>query len=93
MAANKSGVATKSGLLYTAEIIDSPYTGEMHIGIFNSSAQKQTIPLTEGKKIMQFIHVPIILSTPVEIPNDLYEAKAEDWGSRGSNGVGSSDNQ
>lgn len=93
MAANKSGVATKSGLLYTAEIIDSPYTGEMHIGIFNSSAQKQTIPLTEGKKIMQFIHVPIILSTPIEIPNDIYEAKAKDWGSRGSNGFGSSDNK
>ena len=93
MAANKSGVATKTGLLYTAEIIDSPYTGEMHIGIFNSSPQKQTISLTEGKKIMQFIHVPIILSNPVEIPNDLYEAKAKDWGSRGSNGFGSSDNK
>lgn len=93
MAANKSGVATKTGLLYTAEIVDSPYTGEMHIGIFNSSSQKQTISLTEGKKIMQFIHVPIILSTPIEIPNDLYEAKAKDWGSRGINGFGSSDNK
>lgn len=33
MAANKSGVATKDGLTFTAEIVDSPYTGEMHIGI------------------------------------------------------------
>lgn len=93
MAANKSGVATKTGLLYTAEIVDSPYTGEMHIGIFNSGVQKQTIPLSSGKKIMQFIHVPIILSTPVEISNDDYEVKSKDRGSRGLNGFGSSDNK
>ena len=30
MAANKSGISTKQGLIYTAEIVDSPYTGEIH---------------------------------------------------------------
>ena len=31
MAANKSGIATKKGLIFTAEIVDSPYVGEIHI--------------------------------------------------------------
>mgnify|MGYP000467639897 CR=1 FL=1 len=37
MAANKSGLASKKGILYTAEIVDSPYVGEIHIGIINLS--------------------------------------------------------
>lgn len=93
MAANKSGVATKKGLLYTAEIVDSPYTGEVHIGVFNSSPQKVEINLTKNEKLMQFVHVPIILSTPVEVTKEQYEAFEKDWGTRGSGGFGSSDNK
>jgi dUTPase len=93
MAANKSGVATKDGLTFTAEIVDSPYTGEMHIGIQNASTEPVYIPLREDKKIMQFIHVPIILSTPVEITNEEYEEKAKNWGTRGDKGFGAHDNK
>lgn len=93
MAANKSGVATKDGLLYTAEIVDSPYTGEVHIGIFNATNTKKDLNLAAGKKIMQFIHVPVILSTPVEITNANYEELAKDWGTRGAAGFGSTDNK
>ena len=35
MAANKSGVSTKQGLVYTAEIVDSDYSGEIHLGVAN----------------------------------------------------------
>ena len=93
MAANKSGVATKDGLTFTAEIVDSPYTGEMHIGIQNNSPEEVWIPLQQDKKIMQFIHVPIILSNPVEITNEEYEEKAKDWGTRGDKGFGAHDNK
>lgn len=93
MAANKSGVATKDGLTFTAEIVDSPYTGEMHIGIQNASNEPVYIPLREDKKIMQFVHVPIILSTPVEITNEEYEEKAKNWGTRGDKGFGAHDNK
>lgn len=93
MAANKSGVATKDGLTFTAEIVDSPYTGEMHIGIQNSSNESVYIPLKEDKKIMQFVHVPIILSTPIEITNEEYEEKAKNWGTRGDKGFGAHDNK
>lgn len=93
MAANKSGVATKDGLTYTAEIVDSPYTGELHIGIQNASTEPVYVPLREDKKIMQFVHVPIILSTPVEITNEEYEEKAKNWGTRGDKGFGAHDNK
>lgn len=98
MAANKSGVASKEGLLYTAEIVDSPYTGEIHIGVFNSGTVPVTldiidVPQSMGKKLMQFIHVPIILSTPTQISDSEYDKLAKEWGTRGSNGFGSSDNK
>lgn len=93
MAANKSGVATKDGLTYTAEIVDSPYTGELHIGIQNASTEPVYVPLMEDKKIMQFVHVPIILSTPTEITNEEYEEKAKNWGTRGDKGFGAHDNK
>lgn len=93
MAANKSGVATKYGLTYTAEIVDSPYTGELHIGIQNASTEPVYVPLREDKKIMQFVHVPIILSTPTEITNEEYEEKAKNWGTRGDKGFGAHDNK
>lgn len=93
MAANKSGVATKDGLTFTAEVVDSPYTGEMHIGIQNATNDSVYIPLNEYKKIMQFVHVPIILSDPVEITNEEYDEKAKDWGTRGDKGFGAHDNK
>ena len=93
MAANKSGIATKEGLSFTAEIVDSPYTGEMHIGIHNGSPEEVCIPLNQNKKIMQFIHVPIILSNPVEITNEEYDEKAKNWGTRGDKGFGAHDNK
>jgi len=93
MAANKSGVATKRGLLYTAEIVDSTYTGEVHIGVFNSSPQRVDISLTLDEKLMQFVHVPVILSTPVEVTEEQYKAFEDTWGTRGASGFGSSDNK
>lgn len=93
MVANKSGISTKTGLVFTAEIIDSPYTGEVHIGLFNSSPDIVVIPLTTGMKIIQLIHVPIILSTPVEVTYEQYITLAENWGTRGTKGFGSSDNK
>lgn len=98
MAANKSGIATKEGLLYTAEIVDSPYTGEVHLGVYNSTREVVKlnileVPAEDGKKLMQFIHVPIYITTPEEIPTSLFDEIASSWGSRGNNGFGSSNNK
>lgn len=87
MAANKSGISTKKGLIYTAEIVDSPYTGEIHIGIYNTSHEVQIIEA--GTKLVQFIHVPIYLTEPEEVTNGEFNNDASDWGTRGNNGFGS----
>ena len=89
MAANKSGISTKKGLIYTAEIVDSPYTGEIHIGIYNTSHEFQIIEA--GTKLVQFIHVPIYLTEPEEVTNGEFNNDASDWGTRGNNGFGSTD--
>lgn len=87
MAANKSGISTKKGLIYTAEIVDSPYTGEIHIGIYNTSHKFQVIEA--GTKLVQFIHVPIYLTEPEEVIKEEFDEDALTWGTRGNNGFGS----
>jgi dUTPase len=88
---NKSGVSTKKGLIFTAEVVDSPYTGEVHIGVVNTS--NDYVEIKAGEKLVQFVHVPIFLSEPKEITNEHYDQIAKDWGTRGSEGFGSTDNQ
>lgn len=88
---NKSGVSTKSGLIFTAQVIDSPYTGEIHFGVVNTS--EDYIQIQFDKKLVQLIHIPIFLTEPEEIPVTEYEGIAEFWGSRGSDGFGSTDNK
>lgn len=91
MAANKSGIATKKGLIFTAEIVDSPYVGEIHIGVYNASGKAQVIEC--GKKLVQFIHVPIYITEPEEIQQEEFYTESQIWGSRGANGFGSSQNK
>ena len=52
-AQNKSGVATKSGLVYGAATIDANYQGLIHISVINTTTDTIALPL--GMKIMQFI--------------------------------------
>lgn len=88
MVANKSGLAAKNGIIYSSQIVDSPYTGEIHLGIINTS-DINSFRLEASNKVVQLIHVPIILSEWDEINLDHYEDIAQCWGSRGSNGIGS----
>lgn len=88
MAANKSGIATKKGFIFTAEIVDSPYVGEIHIGVYNTSQETQVIEA--GQKLVQFIHVPIYITEPEEIQQEEFYTESQMWGSRGGNGFGSS---
>ena len=87
IACNKSGLSTKKGLIFTAQVCDSPYTGEYHIGIYNTSNESAVI--NAGEKIMQFVHVPIYLTEPEEITQAEFDSQVDTWGTRGSNGFGS----
>jgi dUTP pyrophosphatase len=67
-AQNKSGIATKTGLVYGAATIDSNYQGIIHISVINTTAETVTLPL--GMKIMQFI--PRIIDTDtIEVFTDI----------------------
>ena len=87
IAENKSGLSTKKGLLVTATTIDSDYTGEVHLGLYNSD-NYETAEFREGDKVLQFIHHEVFLSEVVEVDNidfDLPHGNSE----RGANGFGS----
>lgn len=90
IAANKSGVATKTGLLFTAQVVDADYTGEIHIGLFNSG--NDPVFLSPGDKIIQFVHTPI-LKDPLEelTPEQYLDLLQNVTTDRGDNGFGSTD--
>ena len=67
-AQNKSGIATKFGLVYGAATVDANYTGIIHISLINTTDKPIELPL--GAKIVQFIP-RVIDSTPIEICNNV----------------------
>lgn len=86
IATNKSGVATKKGLVVGATTVDSDYTGEVHLSVINTTDTYQSVVC--GEKLIQFIHTPVILSNLVEVNNDEYDSISTST-TRGSGGFGS----
>jgi dUTP pyrophosphatase len=82
IAFNKSGVATKQGLMVGACVVDEDYEGEIHLHMTNTSNNAQKI--TSGQKIVQFILLPINYAE-VELVYELQSRNTE----RGSKGFGS----
>lgn len=90
IAFNKSGIATKKGLVIGACVVDSDYTGEIHISLINTS--NKNVYLSEGEKAVQFILLPIHKPEDIiEVTTDDYEAYTERINSsRGEKWCGSS---
>ena len=87
---DKSGVSSKKKLKVTASIIDSPYTGEIHHVVFNTTNKPVRIDL--GEKLVQYIHIPIYLTQSEEINMSEFEklkTEKELKSGRGSDGMGS----
>lgn len=82
---NKSGVGTKKGLNYLAEVVDSNYQGEVHISIENTSPF--IVEILEGEKIIQVLQEPTVMDEPVEVPEEQLFAGIES--ERGENWQGS----
>ena len=91
-AQNKSGVATKHGLVYGAATVDANYQGIIHVSLINTS--NDTVKIKLGAKAVQFI--PRIIDTSaVEVFDDIsYEEFYKDFeftnrgeGAFGSTGV------
>jgi len=99
IAFNKSGIATKKGIVVGAEVVDEDYQGEIHLHIINTNQPLETfgddayainpgyVEIVPGEKLMQFILLPVNYSVPeeVETVEDLYDGITE----RGEGGFGS----
>lgn len=80
--------ALLGSLIIGAKIIDEDYQGEIHIHMINTS--DETITLTPGMKIAQFIFVPVSYFELQEVPeNELFTDKSE----RGIGGFGSTNKE
>ena len=86
IAANKSGVATKKGLVFGAQVVDSDYAGEVHISVINTS--NTFVKIETGDKLIQFIHTPVLLSPVEEVDRASYDF-LHDKSQRGAGGFGS----
>lgn len=50
---NKSGIASKRGLIKAAQVIDTDYEGQIHINMINPTAN--SVFIKPGEKIIQFV--------------------------------------
>jgi dUTP pyrophosphatase len=82
IAFNKSGIATKEGLIVGACVVDEDYEGEIHIHMMN--AGDKVVDIIPGQKLVQFVLVPVNYQN-IEIVNELPKRQSE----RGSGGFGS----
>lgn len=87
IAANKSGVASKQGLIFGAQVVDFEYQGEIHINVINTSSK--VVRIYEGQKLIQFLETPIFTSPIEEVDTlqNLYKGAT----SRADGGFGSTD--
>jgi dUTPase len=91
-AQNKSGIATKYGLIYGASVVDANYQGIIHISLINTTSQVIELPF--GMKAVQFLPRVIDIS-PIEVYNNMslddfykdFEFSNRGEGAFGSTGV------
>lgn len=81
---NKSGVSTKKHLDKGAELIDSDYTGNCHIHLFNHS--DDIVKFSKGDKIAQLVMREVWMGDIIEV-DDLNKET-----DRGDGGFGSTGN-
>jgi dUTPase len=89
---NKSGIATKLGLVFGASTVDASYQGIIHISLINTTTKPVDIPL--GMKVVQFIPRIIDISEIAVYDNMTLEEFYKDFehtnrgeGAFGSTGV------
>ena len=86
IAMNKSGIATKQKLRTGCAVVDSGYSGEVHIHLFNDGPID--VVLDGGMKIVQFVLVKIGTHQSYEISPEEYEERMNK-SERGEGGFGS----
>ncbi len=80
---NKSGIASKRGLVVGACVVDRGYTGEIFVNLHNPSDRTQT--LHAGDKIAQAVFVKITTNVDLVESDHIYDKET----SRGTGTLGS----
>lgn len=91
IANNKSGVATKFGLIFGAQVVDYEYQGEIHISLIYTGTE--TVELLPGMKAIQFLEMPVYCSEIIVDEVNSIETFYRDETTRGAGGFGSTDNK
>ena len=84
---NKSGIASKRGLLVGACVVDRGYTGEIFVNLHNVTHRNQTIH--SGEKIAQAVFVKITTDVSLVESDNIYDEET----SRGEGALGSTGNR
>lgn len=89
---NKSGIATKLGLVFGASTVDASYQGIIHISLINTTDKTVELPL--GMKVVQFIpriidisNIEVYDNIPLEEFYKDFEHTNRGEGAFGSTGV------
>lgn len=88
----KSGVATKFGIVVGARVVDHNYRGEIHIHVINTN-NENPVYIDEGDKLVQGVLLPVGYHSLVKTDNDkLFDRTFEEeaiQSDRGEGGFGS----
>ena len=87
---NRSGIASKRGLIVGACVVDSGYDGEVFVNLHNIG--KSTQIMEPGTKIAQAVLIPVVHFRAIETHNpDLYGWYPITISNRGDGALGSTD--
>ena len=78
IAFNKSGIATKHGLIAGACVVDYLYQGEIHLSLINTSTK--VVRIYAGMKILQFVETPVFNSNIEILEKDPHSGLSADIG-------------
>lgn len=84
---NKSGVASKKGLVLGACLIDHDYQSEIHLSVINTG--DEPVQIKTGEKLVQFMHLPVLHTVFQEVCSEDFDKLKPD-STRGCGGFGSS---
>ena len=87
---NKSGVATKKGLIVGACVVDEDYQGEIHLHVINTSNER--VSVEPGEKLVQMLLIPVFYDILEEV-NSEEELFGGEQTVRGQGGFGSTGNK
>jgi len=84
----KSGVATKFGIIVGARVVDHNYRGEIHIHVINTN-NDNPVYIDEGDKLVQGIFIPVGCHPLTKVDNDsLFGSSFEEQAIRSDRGEG-----